>query len=131
MDARAAIGLTAHCMLVAYLLHQQRIGLRTLTGWAIAPGVKAARTHPIQPTHHSDRVLRLAVPDEGKDVCFRLEVNSMAFFKRSCSIFRRSYSRLTLRNSFSSAATSLSTSTPFVTIRPSRACLRQRDNMKG
>ncbi|MEN1961112.1 hypothetical protein WCE41_12415 [Luteimonas sp. MJ246] len=42
-----------------------------------------------------------------------------------------SYFRFTSRSALSSAATVLSSSVPLVTITPSRANLRQRDNMKG
>ena len=47
--------------------------------------------------HKSRRVAVLV--DEGEDLTLRLEVNSMAFFKRSCSICRRSYAFLILRSS--------------------------------
>ena len=63
---------------------------RSLTRCTFSPSVVTARTDFIQPTHQLDRVLRLAVLDEGEDVAFRLEVNSMAIFKRSCSTFKRS-----------------------------------------
>lgn len=53
------------------------------------------------------------VRDKGEDIAFCLEVNAMAFFKRSCSICRRSYLRFTSRSSFSSALIAWSNSIPF------------------
>jgi hypothetical protein len=58
----------------------------TLAGEGVVP----AQADSVERAHQLHRVLRLAVLDEREDVCFRLEVNSMAFLKRSCSIFKRS-----------------------------------------
>ena len=54
------------------------------------PGIEAGAAHSIEPAHQPDRLLFFAVLDEGEDIAFRAEVKAMAFFKRSCSTFRRS-----------------------------------------
>jgi hypothetical protein len=77
-------------VLAAHFAQQLCVTLHSRTGLKIAPRVVTARADFIQPAHHSDSVLRFAVPDEGEDIVFRFEVNSMAFLKRSCSIFKRS-----------------------------------------
>src|SRR3546814_7912814 len=99
--------------------------------WSPRPFVLTRRTILVEPAHGSHRVGFLVVLDEGEDLFFRAEVNAMGFFKRSCSSLSRSYLRCTSRSSLSSAATALSTSTLLVTIKPSRASLRQRDRTKG
>src|SRR5690606_7042925 len=131
VDPRTAIGFPAVGVRRSDLVHEAGVLNRALARWPVHPGVVARRTDPEHPAHRSHRVRFLVVFDEGEDVAFRAEVNAMAFFKRSCSSFSRSYCFLTWRSALSSAATAGSTSTPFVTINPSRASLRQRDNMKG
>src|SRR5690606_19727189 len=131
VDSRAAIGFAAVRVRRSDLVHEASVLNRTLARWPVHPGVVARGADPEHPAHRCHRVRFLVVLDEGEDVAFRAEVNAMAFFKRSCSSFRRSYCFLTWRSSLSSAATAGSTSTPLAMICPSRANLRQRDNMKG
>src|SRR5689334_9283796 len=131
MHPRTAIGLAAVLMHLADLALQTRIFDRSGAGSAQLPGVVPGHTDIVQPAHHSDRVRAFTVLDEGEDFALRAEVKAMAFFKRSCSICSRACSFLSLRSSFNSAATCGSSFTALVTMLPSRACLRQRDNMKG
>src|SRR6185503_20055834 len=131
MHSRATVGLPTPRVRRADPLHQPLVLCGSSARGARPPRVKPTRAHPVQPTHHSDRE-RFAVGfDELEDLALRSEVNSMAFFKISCSSFSRSYCFFIRRSAFSSAAASLSTRTPFVTTCPSRACLRQRDSMNG
>ena len=48
------------------------------------------KIHHTVRTSPSHREGSFFVVDEGKDIAFRSEVNAMAFFKSSCSSFRRS-----------------------------------------
>src|SRR5262245_293847 len=131
MHARAAIRLAALAVYGADRLHQPLVFFAAPALRPLAPGVKAARAHSVQRAHHSDRERFPVRVDELEDFALRAEVNAMAFFRISCSSFSRSYCFFTRRSSLSSAAVSFPISTPFVTIRPSRASLRQRDSMKG
>jgi len=119
VHARTATGFPACRMCLTDQFNVLLIFLRTTTGWPIPPGVESAATDTVECAHRLHREVFFVEVDEGEDVAFVLEVYSMAFFKRACSIFRRSYAFFTRRNSRSSAATSSSTSTPLLMISPS------------
>ena len=87
MHARTAVGLAARPMRGLNLFQQPLILERPRARWAATPRIEAAGTDPVEPAHQPDRVALPAVLDEREDVAFRLEVNSMAFFKSSCSSF--------------------------------------------
>jgi hypothetical protein len=84
----ASVGTAALLIGPVDLLQNDLVIDRTLTRWPAAPCV-TARAHPIQFTHPHDFVFFLVEVDEGEDVRFRMEVNAIAFFKRSCSFCRR------------------------------------------
>ena len=86
MDTRAAVSLSAFVVHLANAFKQPRIVVRAYARTTIAPGVVATRTDTVQPAKQPHRMMLLLV-DEGEDVGFRAEVNAIAFFKRSCSIF--------------------------------------------
>jgi hypothetical protein len=68
--------------------HEIDTGMRD--GITSLPGVVAGQTHAVKTAQRPHRIRFLEVLDEGKDVLFRAEVNAMAFFRMSCSSFRRS-----------------------------------------
>jgi hypothetical protein len=86
VDPRATVSLPAFGVHVANALKQSCILLRTRARRSIPPGVIPAWTDPVQPAQQPHRVV-LLLTDEGEDVGLGLEVNAIAFFKRSCSIF--------------------------------------------
>src|SRR6185437_4414633 len=87
MDPRTAVSLPARPVHLTDTLNQPCILLRPLAGRPITPRVVAAGADAKQPAQASHRVVRLLLLDEGKAFAFRAEVNAIAFFKRSCSIF--------------------------------------------
>jgi hypothetical protein len=87
VHARAAIGLSTVAVHLANPVNQSFILLRALAGRAIAPGVVAAGADPEKAAKHSHRDGFLLPLDEGEAFAFRAEVNAIAFFKTSCSIF--------------------------------------------
>jgi hypothetical protein len=86
VNARAAVRLPTFSMHLANALKQPCILLRTRARGAIAPRVIPAGTDAVEPAQQPHRVLLLLL-DEGEDVGLGVEVNAIAFFKRSCSIF--------------------------------------------
>jgi len=86
MDTRAAIRLPAFVVHPTDALKQPRILPIPRAGWPVAPRVVPARTDTVEPAQKPHRVL-LLLADESEDVGLGLEVNAIAFFKRSCSIF--------------------------------------------
>src|SRR5690606_13665031 len=131
MHTRAAVGPAAVPVDAADLLQQWLILQCALAGQSTNPRVITRSADTIKAAHHLHRAGFLVVLDEGEDLALRPEVNAMAFFKRSCSSLSCSYFRCISRSCLSSAAIALSTSTPLVTICPSRASFRQRGSRKG
>jgi len=87
VHARAAVGLPTVAVHPTDPIHQACILLRAFAGWPITPGVVAAGADTEQAAKHSHRDGFLLPLDEGKAFAFRAEVNAIAFFKTSCSIF--------------------------------------------
>ena len=90
MDSRTAIRLATLLVRVPNLFQEVAVFDAAPARRPPALGVIAGRAHVVESAHHPDRVLFLAVLDEGEDLALRSEVKAMAFFKRSCSTFRRS-----------------------------------------
>ena len=90
MNPRAAVGLPARGMRSLDFSYQPRVLDGSRTRIPATLGIVTTRTHAIESAHRPHREEFLVRFDEGKDVAFLAEVNSMAFFKISCSSFRRS-----------------------------------------
>jgi hypothetical protein len=67
------------------LLQQLRIVTRTLAWGSGPPRIVATGTHPLNLTQRPHGVVFFVAFDEREGFAFRSEVNSMAFFKMSCS----------------------------------------------
>src|SRR5699024_4019129 len=131
VDAWAAVGLLTGPMHLAHAPKQASILLCPFARRAVAPRVVTAGTDTEQAAQAPHRVVSFLLLDEGEAFTFRAEVNAIAFFNRSCSTLSCSYCYLIRRSCLSSAFTAGSTVTFFAMTLPSRASLRQRDNMKG
>jgi hypothetical protein len=90
MNPRTAVGLPARGVGPLDLAYEPRVFDSALTRIPAAPGIITARAYPLELAHRPHREEFLVRFDKGKDVAFLAEVNSMAFFKMSCSSFRRS-----------------------------------------
>ncbi len=90
VNPRASVGLPTRIMDPLNLPHQLLVLERALTWTPTAPGVIPAAAHSVDPAHHAHRVSSSLLVDALEDIRRFLEVNSIAFFKRSCSTFKRS-----------------------------------------
>jgi hypothetical protein len=86
-DPLFSIGFSALPVHLANPRYQSHVFLSALTEWAGAPRVEAAGADPEQAAQPPHRVVLLLGLDEGEAFAFCSEVNAIAFFKRSCSIF--------------------------------------------
>ena len=87
VHARAAIGFLTVAVHLADPGDQACIPLCAFAGRASAPGVVAAGADAEKAAKDSHRDGFLLLLDEGKAFAFRAEVNAIAFFRTSCSIF--------------------------------------------
>src|SRR5699024_7818687 len=131
VDAWAAVGLLTDPMHLAHAPKQAGILLCPFARRAVAPRVVTAGTDSEQAAQAPHRVASFLLLDEGEAFTLRPAVNASAFFSRLCAILCCWYCCLIRRSCLSSAFTAGSTVTFFAMILPSRASLRQRDNMKG
>src|SRR4030095_11208425 len=104
---------------------------RTLA--ATPPCVVARARHAVERAHSRDGERVSLGVDELEDLRLRAEENRMAFFKSSCSAFKMACARLSACSRLISRVRWGLTSTclAFPLSRPSRASVRQRDNMMG
>ena len=108
MDSGLRIGLPARGVYLPDLFHQALILTASPRRRALLPGIETGRTDAIEPAQRSHRERVLVVLDEGEDLRFRAEVNSMAFLKSHARASAARARFFILRSALSSAATSLS-----------------------
>ena len=132
VDSWAAVEIAALAMDRLDLLPEGFIFNPPATAAPKLPGIVAGAGNSVESAHHFDFVVFPVLLDVCEDFGFRSEQNRMAFFKSSCSSFKRACSFSNSLNLFRSDAISASSLlSPLCSISPSRDSLRQRVSRVG